>query len=383
MAAPRIKTRYTGVFYREARRIGKSGWEKVFYILFKQDGKVIEEKVGREKAEKMTPIKASKIRAQRIEGELPSPKERRTKFQETLQAVRNRWTFDKIWREYLASKPDLKGIVTDRNRYEKHLQPMLGRKEPKDLVYLDIERLKRKLMKDHKPGTVKNVMELLRRLINFASKKELCPTPSFIIEMPRVNNLKTEDLIPDQLKRLLQTLESDKNRQIANLMLMALYTGMRRGELFRLQWADIDFERGFINIREPKGGTDQRIPLNDQTRSLLIDHPRSGNSPYVFPGRGGNQRVCIKHQVNRIKEAAGLPKDFRALHGLRHVYASMVASSGQVDMYTLQKLLTHKSPFMTQRYAHLRDDALLRASNIAGNLIDQSMELDEDQEQIS
>jgi len=41
--------------------------------------------------------------------------------------------------------------------------------------------------------------------------------------------------------------------------------------------------------------------------------------------------------------------------GLRHVYASMLASSGQVDMYTLQKLLTHKSPAMTQRYAHLRD----------------------------
>jgi len=57
--------------------------------------------------------------------------------------------------------------------------------------------------------------------------------------------------------------------------------------------------------------------------------------------------------VNTIKKAAGLPKDFRALHGLRHVYASMLASSGQVDLYTIQKLLTHKSPAMTQRYAHL------------------------------
>ena len=50
------------------------------------------------------------------------------------------------------------------------------------------------------------------------------------------------------------------------------------------------------------------------------------------------------------------------LHGLRHVFASTLASSGKVDMYTLQKLLTHKSPIMTQRYAHLRDDALKRAS---------------------
>jgi integrase len=47
----------------------------------------------------------------------------------------------------------------------------------------------------------------------------------------------------------------------------------------------------------------------------------------------------------------------------------MLASSGQVDMYTLQKLLTHKSPQMTQRYAHLRDDALKRASELAGDII--------------
>ncbi len=73
------------------------------------------------------------------------------------------------------------------------------------------------------------------------------------------------------------------------------------------------------------------------------------------------------------KEAAGLPKDFRALHGLRHTYASMLASSGQVDLYTLQKLLTHKSAAMTQRYAHLRDEALHRASDVAGNLLNQAM----------
>ena len=51
----------------------------------------------------------------------------------------------------------------------------------------------------------------------------------------------------------------------------------------------------------------------------------------------------------------------------------MLASSGQVDMYTLQKLLTHKGPSMTQRYAHLRDDALQRAANLAGDIINQAV----------
>ena len=68
--------------------------------------------------------------------------------------------------------------------------------------------------------------------------------------------------------------------------------------------------------------------------------------------------TAIYSILSKIKKEAGLPKDFRPLHGLRHHYASMLASSGKVDMYVLQKLLTHKSPLMTQRYAHLRDEAL-------------------------
>ncbi len=74
----------------------------------------------------------------------------------------------------------------------------------------------------------------------------------------------------------------------------------------------------------------------------------------------------------RIRERAGLPEDFRPLHSLRHVYASMLASSGKVDMYTLKKLMTHKSPLMTQRYTHLRDEALKRASDLAGDIIDKA-----------
>jgi integrase len=147
---------------------------------------------------------------------------------------------------------------------------------------------------------------------------------------------------------------------------------MRRGELFKLKWKDIDFERGFIQIRDPKGGVSQKIPLNDSAREVLNNHLK--NSEFVFTRGDGEPFTDIRRRVNPIKEVAGLPEDFRALHGLRHVYASILASSGQVDMYTLQKLLTHKSPLMTQRYAHLRDDSLKRASNLAENIINEAAE---------
>jgi integrase len=234
------------------------------------------------------------------------------------------------------------------------------------------------LSKKKAPGTVKNVLELLRRIINYGVKKRLCPGIDFTIELPQVDNEKTEDLTPDQLTKLLKAIEKDSNTMAANMMRMALFTGMRRGEMFKLKWKDIDFERGFINIIDPKGGPDQKVPLNDAARDLLKSHPKK-RSQFVFPGRKGRQRTDIKHQVNRIKDDAGLPKDFRALHGLRHVYASMLASSGEVGMYTLQKLLTHKDPKMTQRYAHLRDEALKKASEVAGNIIQNASKSKDDQ----
>jgi integrase len=365
----RIKTNYPGVHFV----MGKASDgrpERIYYIMYRKNGKLIEEKAGRQFKDDMTPARASHIRTEKIEGKSPSRREAREQREAAKKAEAERWTVDRLWQEYRNRKPGLKGLVTDENRYQNHIKPVLGDREPHTLTPFDVDRLRLKLLKVRKPGTVKNVLELLRRLVNFAAKKHLCPVPSFIIEMPRVNNLKTEDLSPDQLTALLEAIEQDQNIMAANFMKMALYTGMRRGELFRLQWQDVDFDRGFIHIRNPKGGVDQKIPLNQAARDLLINHLRTG-SPYVFPGRGGNQRTDINKQVTRIKKAAGLPKDFRALHGLRHVYASMLASSGQVDLYTLQKLLTHRSPGMTMRYAHLRDEALRRAADLAGDLIGQ------------
>jgi len=363
----RHKTTYPGIFYREAERIGGKGVEKVYYIVFKQGGKVFEEKVGRQFKDDMTPARASLIRAERIEGRRQSRKEIRE------AAAVTQWTVDLLWQEYISDKPDSKGFMTDRYRYSKFLQSPFGGREPSAIAQIDTHRLRLTLAKTLAPKTVKNVLELLERIINFGTKKGLCPGPGFKIEMPKVNNLKTEDLTPEQLSKLMEAISQDHDPQAGNVMKMALVTGMRRGELFKLEWDDIDFEKNFIHIRhDPKGGKDQTIPLNQAARDILENHPRT-DSPFVFPGRGGKQRTEIRQPIDRIKKAAGLPKDFRPLHGLRHTFASMLASSGEVDLYTLQKLLTHKTPAMTMRYAHLRDETLRRASNLAGDLIGQAM----------
>jgi integrase len=364
----RYKTKYPGVFYREGLRIGGRGSEKIYYIVFKKDGTVIEEKAGRQYADDMTPAKAAGIRAERIEGKRLSRKEIREK--EKAQKNNKKWTIDRLYAEYKKQNPQLKGWHTYESQYEKWLKPAFEKKEPTDILQLDVDRLRLKMLKKKSPQTVKHVLALLRRLINFGVRKQLCKGLGFEIQMPSVDNAKTEDLTTQQLRALLKTIEKDKHPIAGPMMKMALFTGMRRGEMFRLKWSDIDFHRGFINIRDPKGGRDEKIPLNDAARGLLENLEKS--SEFVFPGLQGGQRVNIGKQVAKIRDDAGLPKDFRPLHGLRHVYASNLASSGQVDMYTLQKLLTHKDPLMTQRYAHLRDEALKEASALAGFIIEQA-----------
>jgi integrase len=374
-AKKRLKTQYPGVYYIEST-IGRNGKpERVYYIFYRgKDGRQIEEKAGRQYADDMTPARAAGVRSRRIQGKELSNRERRQARKAAKRAEAAKWTIGKLWKHYKANR-SLKGIAQDESRYNNYIKPLFADKEPADILPLDIDRLKRKKLKGKSPQTIKLTLGLLRRIANYGAKQQMCAPLPFSIEMPKVNNRKTEDLTKEQLKDLLKAIDKSEDIQAANIMKMALFTGMRRGELFKLKWDDIDFQRGFIHIRAPKGGADQSVPLNNAARRVLENHPRSKrrNSPYVFPGRRGKQRTDIKKAVNKIKKAAGLPKDFRPLHGLRHFYASTLASSGQVDMYTLQKLLTHKSPQMTQRYAHLRDDALRRASDLAGDLIEQAV----------
>lgn len=362
----RFKTKYPGVYFIEGT--GANGKpERIYYIVFRRNGKLIEEKAGRQFVDDMSPARAAGIRALKAQGDQPTNEERR----EAEREVKERWTITRLWEEYKRGTPGLKGIVTDENRFQKHIKSIFGDKEPGELVPLDVDRLRVKMLKARKPATVRNALELLRRVVNYGVRKQLCPGLSFTIQMPKVDNEKTEDLTPNELARLLQALEEEPNTQVAHIVKLALFTGMRRAEILKLRWTDIDLDRGFISIRGPKGGVDQRIPLSESARRILANHPRT-DSPFVFPGRNGMQRTDINKSLNRIKEAAGLPKDFRMLHGLRHSFASSLASSGKVDLYTLQRLLTHKSPTMTQRYAHLRDEALRRASDLAGEIIEKA-----------
>ena len=209
----RVKTNYPG-FYFIMGKPSNGRPERIYYIMYRREGKLIEEKVGRQYQNDMTPARAAAARTKLIEG-AASNQERRE------EAAKIRWTTDWLWREYTIHKPDTKGWRTDHGRYKKFIQSGLGSKEPKQITMLEVHRLRLHLGKTLKPQTVKHVLVLLQRINNFGVKKGLCPGLTLKIEMPRVNNLKTEDLSPEQLSKLLEAIAADHDIQAANFMRMA------------------------------------------------------------------------------------------------------------------------------------------------------------------
>ena len=355
----RHRTEYSGVYFVELANQVQS-----FFIRYKRNGRSVEEKAGRSN-HGWNAKKAYKMRTERKSGICATSGEIRSKV---LNKDQQHWTFSKIFAEYLRIRKELKGRENDVYRFKNYLEMEFSDKTPENVTLGDVERIMQNLQnKRLKPATVRNVLELLRRLANFAVKKKLCPGLNFKIEMPSVENHKTESLTQDQLQKLMDVLDEELDVQVSNLVRLALFTGMRRGELFSLSWSDIDFHNKTITIRSGNNGQHSTIPLNKLAENVLIEQAQAeGGSKFVFPGRGGKKRTECKRPLLRIKLKAGLPADFRILQGLRHVYASILASSGNVELETLQALLTQKSSLMTQRYAHLLDEAQKISSSTVG-----------------
>ncbi len=373
---------YAGVFYVEVPRQTGYGMEKVYYIRYRRGGKLIEEKAGFQYRDNMSAAKAASIRAVRMEGKELSNEEKREVVRKAKAKEESRYSLNRLWSLFEEDKNGNRSIGDDRIRYNLHIGPNLGTKSIPELSVNDIDKLRSRLEKNGKsPQTVKHVLTLLKRLLNFAVRKGYVESlPGKLhVTMPTVDNKVTENLTPEQAKKLLIALDEEEDQNIASLVRLALFTGMRRSALLYLQWADLDFARGFITLRGDvaKKQKTETIPMNEQARAILNGLERT-NSPYVFPGRYDDKpRGNITALLKRVRVKAGLPDGFRPLHGLRHSFASWLASSGQVSMYELQKLLTHSSPQMTQRYAHLHDDALRKASGVAGALFSQVREQEE------
>jgi len=138
------------------------------------------------------------------------------------------------------------------------------------------------------------------------------------------------------------------------MMLTSINTGLRRGELFNLDWKNVDLHTKLITIEGSgaKSGQTRHIPLNDEVHGVLKQWKAQQESAQgiVFPSKDGKPFTTIKTAWAGLLDAAKI-KDFR-WHDLRHTFASNLVMAG-VDLNTVRELLGHSDIKMTLRYAHL------------------------------
>ena len=371
----REKTKYPGVYAIQGTDPVSGKPEKIFYIVYRKDGKQIEEKAGRQSKDAMTAARAAAIRGSKIRGAKSNAQLRAEK-----NADKARMTISRLWETYALYRVRRKSLAPDRRRFEQHIRPAFGDKIPEEVDPLSLDRFRAKLAKTISgktkkplsPTTVHHIMALLRQIVNFGVLRNLTKGFGSKVPVPPMPaNMKTEDLTDKQLAALLRALNEETDQDAADIVRLALFTGARRGEILKVQWDDIDLTRGVWILRDRKGGRDAGFPLSAAAREVLKKRlAMREDSPFVFPGTGkdghmGNHPAAFK----RIKAAAKLPKGFRVVHGLRHHYASMLVSSG-VDLYVVSKLLGHSDPTLTaKRYAHLRPGVMAEAAELAGKLV--------------
>lgn len=150
------------------------------------------------------------------------------------------------------------------------------------------------------------------------------------------------------------------------LVLLAMHTGLRRGELLSLKWVNVKnlhskSKNNSSKIQVPgrvtKNGKPHRVPLNDFAASVLRKWKKTcstiDDDAYVFPGKNGKKLNEVGRAWDAILEIAGI-QDFR-FHDLRHHFASKLVMAG-VPLNTVRELMNHKSMQMTLRYADIGPD---------------------------
>jgi integrase len=154
----------------------------------------------------------------------------------------------------------------------------------------------------------------------------------------------------------------------------SLFTGRRRGEVLGLTWSMLDLDNRFAVSpgANTKNKKTQSYPLNESCMGILsraeeLNPPQSPDDLVFPPPSGKNNYYWIDGHWREIKRKADISIRY---HDLRHCYASLLASSGEVDIYHLKVLLGHRSLSMTQRYAHLFPESMRKAAAVADEVFD-------------
>jgi integrase len=174
------------------------------------------------------------------------------------------------------------------------------------------------------------------------------------INKPKLPQGRIRFLDESEKNRLLEACKQSKSSCLYPIVVLALSTGMRKGEILTLTWDDIDFERRAILLHTTKNGERRLIPLTGLSLELLKNLKLSKHDELVFPSPNNlNQPIDIRSAWESVLKKASLT-NFK-FHDLRHTTASYLAMNN-ASLLEIGALLGHKTVQMTKRYAHLSND---------------------------
>jgi len=277
-------------------------------------------------------------------------------------------TFDELMVAFLDENPERNEV--DDNVCLRHLHPVFTGRDIHELSPVDVRKYVRQRRKEGAAAaTVNHEIGLLSKAINHARLEWglKVDNPCAGCRLPEPEG-RVRWLTHDEAEALIEAASKvPKAPHLADFVQLALFTGMRKGELLGLEWSRVDLERGLIYLeaRHQKGKRRAVVPLNQRAREAIESRRRwvaehCPETPWVFTWRSGKRITDVKNGFRTALAKAGIT-DCR-IHDLRHTFASWLVMEG-VDLYRVRDLLRHRSITETERYAHLAPDLAAEAAS--------------------
>lgn len=258
------------------------------------------------------------------------------------------------------AKPHKKTWRDDERRINKYILPAWGNLKAESLKRADIAALHTRIGRTRR-YEANRIIELLSKMFELARRwgfvPDEHPNPARDID-PYKEEKRDRWVTPEELPRLAEAIDAEQNIYARHALWLYLFTGLRKSELLKARWEDIDWDRRELRIPDTKAGRTHYLPLSDPTFALLRSIPREANNPYLLPGLRGSHLVNINKAWRRIRARAGV-EDVR-LHDLRRTVGSWLAQAGN-SLHLIGRVLNHTSQATTAIYARFGQDHVREA----------------------
>lgn len=258
---------------------------------------------------------------------------------------------DFYFSEYLPAKAPR--TQAQQRGFLTRLRPTMGPLPVTALTRAYLRAWRDRLSQRLKPGTVHQYMDVLSAVLTVAVEDlEWIPShPMRKVRKPPASPKRVRFLTPDEQQRLLAACRASKNPGLYPLVLLALSTGARRGELFSLRWQDVDLVEGSLRLAQTKNKDRRAVPVRGPALEVLRAW-RNGHavSAWVFPRTGQRTAFPGEYSWRAALRVAGIANF--CFHDLRHTCASYLAMSG-VRIEDIAQILGHRSIQVTMRYRHV------------------------------